>query len=230
MTVTLTAALGSQILRASQAQPFAPARTGTALTGAYIARPISSRPASSGSPRRNSGGGAAPSPLSASQAQTAPSLPLSLSNSSVTGASDTQQGASQPAAEDGIIELPTGRMLFSHTAEGEGEISVEAGTIVGLIDTSREDWYHVQVGDSEGWVPRSYVAIRLRSDSTASVGPPTQQSLSAALMMVTASAAESGAEEKKEPFMEGEDSAQVDVLAQLIESGRLADVEVRSAP
>lgn len=123
--------------------------------------------------------------------------------------------------------LPSGRMLFSHTAEGDGEISVAAGTIVGLLDTSREDWWNVQVDDNEGWVPRSYVAP-LSELQGSRIVPSPGQSLSATLSLVTATAATTGeSDERKEAFAEGEDGSEVDLLAEMIEAGRFTDVEVR---
>lgn len=133
--------------RLTTAQPSAPmTRVGGALTGAYIARPVSAMPTPA----------PAQTTSASAQTQTATSLaarpadartqspPLPIVATPAAATAPAQGGA---GGEGEFVELPTGRMLFSHAAEGEGEISVAAGTIVGLLDTSRDDWWNIVVGD-----------------------------------------------------------------------------------
>lgn len=142
--------------RMSTVQPFAPAnRVGVALTGAYIARPRDSTLSTS---TVNTPAAAKTLPASASSpappTQTVSSTPLVLSSSAPADPARTHTQSpplpiAPPAAAEAVecVALPPGRMLFAHTAEGEGEISVAAGAIVGLLDTSREDWWNIVVGD-----------------------------------------------------------------------------------
>lgn len=60
----------------------------------------------------------------------------------------------------GFVEVGRGRLLADFTAEADGEMSVEAGGVITLMQPAEglpEGWLYGRRGDVEGLVPESYV-------------------------------------------------------------------------
>ena len=73
-----------------------------------------------------------------------------------------------PEPEHAIDDFLSGRMIASHVAEQEDELSVPLGTLVTLI-ASAGDWLYVERRDTsqEGMVPRSCVHIARKAAARA---------------------------------------------------------------
>lgn len=67
---------------------------------------------------------------------------------------------------DFMVKVGRGRLLASFTAEGEGELSVDEGITVGILQPRvpgtlnvPEGWLCVRHGEGEGFVPESYIEL-----------------------------------------------------------------------
>ena len=78
-------------------------------------------------------------------------------------AEDEAADAGDIAPEGGFMDVGRGRLLTGFVAEADGELSVEAGGVVTLLEPEGglpEGWLYGQRNSKEGLVPHSYVEVR----------------------------------------------------------------------